>query len=122
MSGDLFSDGFEMERFYPQTVREFDDLLGAMMLSLPEDEGLRNETCINQLLKGSDGRFIQLFGGLNRIRDKLDDGTFQELSRGICAAFYRLKWGQYDEYCTAIRHLEETVRDGVHRKRTANDA
>ena len=122
MSGQLFSDGFEIERFYPQTVGEFYDLLGAMMLALPEDESLKHEHCIDQLLKGSDGYFIQLFGGLNRVRDKLDEDTFHQLSRRICAAFYRLRWGEAKEYHETIRDLEEILKAGVDRKRTANDA
>ena len=122
MTGQLVSDSFEIERFYPQSVSEFDDLLSTIMLALPADESLKHEDCISQLRKGADGSFIQLFGGLNRIKTKLDDETFQSLSRGISAAFYQLKWGQDQEFHLAIRQLKENLESGLQLKKSANDA
>lgn len=122
MTGQLHSDGFGIERFYPESLSEFSDLLGWMMLALPEDRQLKHKDCFDQLLKGADGSFIKLFGGLNRIRGQLEEDTFAEMSRGICAAFYHLKWDQQKEYCVAIGRLEELLKTSVQQKKTANDA
>jgi RNAse (barnase) inhibitor barstar len=121
MTGQLHSEGFDIERYYPQDLSELYDLLGAMILGQLEPETLKHQDCMDQLLKSSEGRFIMLFGGLNRIKDKLDQDAFGEMSRGICAAFYHLKWGQEKEYCLAIGQLEELLKTGVQRKKTAND-
>ena len=124
MTGQLHPDGFTIERFYAQNVGEFYDELGSMLhFALPDhSEGLQHHDVITQLLKGLDGRFISLFGSLDRIKGKLDPDGFRELSLGISKAFYLLKRDDHDGFAKTINEMDDVLKASVHRKKTANDA
>jgi hypothetical protein len=124
MTGQLHPDGFSVERFYAEDVGEFYDELGSMLhFALPDhSEGLQHHDCIHQLLNGVDGRFIRLFGGLERIKGKLDEEGFRDLSLGVSKSFYLLKWEDYDGFAQAINGLDDVLKASVQRKKMANDA
>ncbi|MGQ3099987.1 MAG: hypothetical protein ACT6Q5_00960 [Sphingopyxis solisilvae] len=123
MTGRLFRDGFTIERFYSSDVGEFYDEIGSMLhFALPNhSDDLADYDCKHQLLSGVDGRFIRLFGSLHRVRGKLDNLGYEQISLEICKAFYLLKREDYDGYATTINGLDGVLRASVLRKKTAND-
>ena len=124
MTGQLFRDGFQIERFYSNDLGEFYDEVGSMLhLALPgHSEGLEHHDCKHQLRNGVDGRFIRLFGSLERVKINLDQEGYEQLSMDICKAFYLLKREDYDGFAQTINGMDEVLHTSVHRKKTANDA
>jgi hypothetical protein len=119
----LYHDGLQIERFYADGLGAFADELASMLrFALPDhSDDLQYHDCRHQILNGVDGRFILLFGGLERVKQRLDDDSYENLSLGICKAFYLLKHEDYDGFANTIHELNDVFATGVRHKKTAND-
>ena len=123
MSTRLYRDGFQIERFYANDLEEFFDELAAMLrFALPDhSDGLEHHDCKDQLLDGVDGKFIRLFGGLERVKGQLDKEGYEQLSMNICKAFYLLRLEDYDGFARTINGMDDVLGASRRRKKTAND-
>jgi len=122
MSTRLFRDGFQIDRFYAQDLGAFYDEVGSMIGLQHEIEDLKHHDCKHQLLWGVDGRFIRMFGSLERMKGKLDKEGYEQLSMDICKAYYLFKREDLDGFAQTINGMDDVLHASVQRRKTANDA
>ena len=123
MNTRLFREGLDFERFYAKNIAEFGDEWFSMLsfAGAQVDDDIQYADCMTQLLGSFEGRILKLFGGLNSIRDQIDEKNRQELSMGICKLFYLHKIADFDGYAKVIHQLDVVLRVAARRNTTAND-